>query len=79
MLLFQQIAAGELTGLCVAASFWDSIQEGWDGLSAMYADLRIQEIATSADAPTAFCLTVATELRTWGMSVSPRRLDHFPG
>ena len=53
MLLFQQIAAGELTGLCVAASMWDSVQDGWNGLSAMYADPRIQEIATSATSPTA--------------------------
>ena len=53
MLLFQQIAAGEFTGMCVAASFWDSIQDGWNGLSAMYADPRIQEIATSVNAPTA--------------------------
>lgn len=50
MLLFQQIAAGELTGLCVAASMWDSVQGGWNGLSAMYADPRIQEIATSSTA-----------------------------
>ena len=53
MLLFQQIAAGELTGLCVAASMWDSVQDGWNGLSAMYADPRIQEIANSATSPTA--------------------------
>ena len=53
MLLFQQIAAGELTGLCVAASMWDSVQGGWNGLSAMYADPRIQQIATSAASPTA--------------------------
>ena len=52
-MLFQQIAAGELTGLCVAASMWDSVQDGWNGLSAMYADPRIQEIATSATSPTA--------------------------
>lgn len=53
MLLFQQIAAGELTGLCVAASMWDSVQGGWNGLSAMYSDPRIQAIATSATSPTA--------------------------
>ncbi len=66
MLLFQQIAAGELTGLCVAASMWDSVQGGWNGLSAMYADPRIQEIATSATSPTAIARNVTKLEREHG-------------
>ena len=66
MLLFQQIAAGELTGLCVAASMWDSVQGGWNGLSAMYADQRIQEIATSAASPTAIARNVTKLEREHG-------------
>lgn len=66
MLLFQQIAAGELTGLCVAASMWDSVQGGWNGLSAMYSDPRIQAIATSATSPTAVGRNVAKLEREHG-------------
>ena len=66
MLLFQQIAAGELTGLCVAASMWDSVQGGWNGLSAMYADPRIQEIATSVTSPTAIARNVTKLEREHG-------------
>ena len=66
MLLFQQIAAGELTGLCVAASMWDSVQGGWNGLSAMYADPRIQEIATSSTSPTAIARNVTKLEREHG-------------
>ena len=66
MLLFQQIAAGELTGLCVAASMWDSVQGGWNGLSAMSAAPRIQEIATSATSPTAIARNVTKLEREHG-------------
>jgi hypothetical protein len=45
MVLLQAIAAGEMTGTCIAVSFWDSVQAGWDGLSSLYADPRVQALA----------------------------------
>ena len=48
MVLLQGIAGGEFTGLCTAASFWDSVQAGWDGLSSLYADPRVQALAENA-------------------------------
>ena len=48
MVLLQAIAGGEFTGRCTAASFWDSVQAGWDGLSALYTDPRVQALAENA-------------------------------
>lgn len=64
MVLLQQVAAGEFTGMCVAASFWDSVQAGWDGLSSMYADPRVQGIAES------------TTMSAIGRNVAKIELEH---
>jgi hypothetical protein len=64
MQVIQQIAAGDLTGVCLAVSTWESVQAGWDGLSALYADPKVQAISTTGT------MTVA------GRSVSKVRHQH---
>ncbi|MGY9075485.1 MAG: hypothetical protein ACKVHU_21345 [Acidimicrobiales bacterium] len=65
MQIIQQIAAGEFTGVCLAVSMWESVQAGWDGLSSLYADPKVQAISATG-AMTAVGRSVAKVRRLHG-------------